>query len=89
MLKVTQDSQANFRHPYSGSIIYLDICDLVKGGGEVLDYVSAERLDVLNLDELKHLQRNGYYKHKICQDYAKDAMFSVAATSRMAELRRL
>ena len=73
MLKVTQDSQANFRHPYSGSIIYLDICDLVKGGGEVLDYVSAERLDVLNLDELKHLQRNGYYKRqKTGHDFAKD-----------------
>ena len=38
---------------------HLDICDLVEGGGKVLHHVGAERLDVLDLDELEHLQRGG------------------------------
>ena len=54
---------------YLGSLNYLDICDLVKGGGEVLNHVGAERLDVLNLDELKHLQRNGNNNRQLMENY--------------------
>ena len=49
--------------PESESRSHLDICDLVEGGGEVLDHVRAEWLDVLNLDELKHLLGKGNYKN--------------------------
>ena len=43
--------------------IHLDICDLVEGGGKVLHHVGAERLDVLDLDELEHLQRGEKSRH--------------------------
>merc|ERR1719278_2070235 len=40
----------------------LDIGDLVKGGGEILYYVGAQRLNVLDLDELEHLENGGVEK---------------------------
>ena len=58
-LKSVESYSASKSIQASGSRSYLDVCDLIKGGGEVLNHVGAERLDVLNLDELKHLQRNG------------------------------
>ena len=41
---------------------HLNIGDLVKGSGEVLYYVGAQRLDVLDLDELEHLENGGVEK---------------------------
>ena len=45
-----------------GTFLHLNISDLVKGGGEVLYYVGAQRLDVLDLDELEHLENGGVEK---------------------------
>ena len=44
------------------TFLHLNISDLVKGGGEVLYYVGAQRLDVLDLDELEHLENGGVEK---------------------------
>ena len=45
-----------------GKFLHLNISDLVKCGCEVLYYVGAQRLDVLDLDELEHLENGGVEK---------------------------